>query len=56
MDWPSSAQYDSTITAFAALGVHVNITELDVDVLPPATRGQGADVATRGTASSAANP
>jgi endo-1,4-beta-xylanase len=56
MDWPTSAQYDSTINAFAALGVHVNITELDVDVLPPAVRGQSADVATRGTASTASNP
>lgn len=56
MDWPSTAQYDSTINAFAALGVHVNVTELDVDVLPPAMRGQGADVSTRGAASPAANP
>src|SRR5262249_27579917 len=56
MDWPTVAQYDSTINAFAALGVHVNITELDVDVLPPAVRGQSADVATRGVASAASNP
>ena len=56
MDWPSAAQYDSTINAFAALGVHVNVTELDVDVLPPATRVQGADVSTRAAASPAANP
>ncbi|HEY4305217.1 MAG TPA: endo-1,4-beta-xylanase [Gemmatimonadaceae bacterium] len=56
MDWPSSAQYDSTLNAFAALGVHVNVTELDVDVLPPATRGQGADVATRGAVSPMGNP
>src|SRR6266699_1074902 len=34
MDWPSPAQEDSTIDAFAALGVRVMITELDVDVLP----------------------
>ena len=35
-----SAQLDSTIQAFAALGIKVNVTELDVDVLPrrgPAT-------------------
>jgi endo-1,4-beta-xylanase len=56
MNWPSSAQYDSTINAFAALGVHVNITELDVDVLPAATPGQSADVSARGLASPAANP
>ena len=34
LDWPSPAQEDSTIDAFAALGVRVMITELDVDVLP----------------------
>jgi len=56
MDWPTVVQYDSTFNAFAALGVRVNITELDVDVLPPAVRGQGADVATRGAVSRASNP
>jgi endo-1,4-beta-xylanase len=56
MDWPTAAQYDSTINAFAALGLHVNITELDVDVLPPAMRGQSADVAARGVPSAAVNP
>ena len=35
LDWPTPAQEDSTITAFAALGVRVMITELDIDVLPP---------------------
>jgi endo-1,4-beta-xylanase len=34
LDWPSPPQEDSTIDAFAALGVRVMITELDVDVLP----------------------
>ena len=48
MDWPSVAQVDSTIRALSGAGVKVNITELDVDVLPPATRNQSADVATRG--------
>ena len=45
MDWPSVAEEDSTIRAFAALGVKVNITELDVDVLPQASRNRTADVA-----------
>jgi endo-1,4-beta-xylanase len=56
MDWPSVAQVDSTIRALSGAGVKVNITEFDIDVLPPATRSQGADVATRGQASAAANP
>jgi len=45
LDYPDLAQLDSTITAFAALGVKVMITELDVDVLPRAVRQTGADVA-----------
>jgi endo-1,4-beta-xylanase len=36
MDWPSPAQQDSTIEAFAGAGFRVMITELDVDVLPRA--------------------
>jgi len=56
MAWPTVAQQDSTITAFAALGLKVNITELDVDVLPPVTRGQTADVGTRAGFDPSANP
>jgi len=44
MDWPSAADEDATIAAFSALGVKVNITELDVDVLPRTTK-PGADYA-----------
>ena len=43
MDWPSVAQQDSTIAAFAALGVSVMITELDIDVLP-SSENRNADV------------
>jgi len=43
MDSPSIDQEDAAITAFAKLGIKVNITELDVDVLPRATRDNGAD-------------
>lgn len=34
MDWPTSAQLDSTIKDFAVLGIKIMITELDIDVLP----------------------
>lgn len=34
LDWPSLQEEDEAISAFAALGVRVNISELDVDVLP----------------------
>jgi len=46
MDWPTMAAEDSTISAFAALGVKVAITELDVDVLP--RPGTGAEITARG--------
>jgi endo-1,4-beta-xylanase len=44
MDWPTPADEDATIAAFAELGVKVHITELDVDVLPRTTK-VGADYA-----------
>jgi endo-1,4-beta-xylanase len=44
IDWPSVAQLDTAIAAFAKLGVKVMITELDVDVLPPAMQYRGADI------------
>jgi endo-1,4-beta-xylanase len=44
MDWPTVAQEESTIVAFGQLGVKVCITELDIDVLPPASQHRGADI------------
>jgi endo-1,4-beta-xylanase len=44
MDWPSPAQLDETIEAFSRVGVKVMVTELDMDVLPPATGSQTAEV------------
>ena len=44
MDWPTAGQLDSTIKAFAELGVKVMITELDIDVLPSASMNYGADI------------
>jgi endo-1,4-beta-xylanase len=44
LDWPTTDQLDATITAFAALGVKVMVTELDVDVLPQVIRNGSADV------------
>src|SRR5205809_3855025 len=55
MDWPSPAQEDSTIDAFAGAGFRVMITELAVDGLPRATRAPRADRADT-TASRAALP
>lgn len=44
LTWPSIAQTDETIAAFGRLGVNVAITELDMDVLPPASNQNTADV------------
>ncbi len=45
MNWPSMEQVESTIVEFAKLGVKVNFTELDLDVVPVTQRNQGGDVA-----------
>jgi endo-1,4-beta-xylanase len=44
LDTPSIALVDSSIRMIAATGVKVNVTELDIDVLPAATRNATADV------------
>jgi endo-1,4-beta-xylanase len=56
MEWPSVEQIDATLTAFKALGIKVCVTELDVDVLPRATRRPTADVSTRPEAAPDLNP
>ena len=56
LDWPKPDDIDATIAAFAALQVKVNITELDIDVLPRATRENGADVSLRAEGTAALNP
>jgi endo-1,4-beta-xylanase len=38
MDWPAPQEIDDTINAFAALGIKVMITELDIDLLRPANK------------------
>jgi endo-1,4-beta-xylanase len=56
MDWPTVEQQAATIEAFAALGVKVNITELDVDVLPRTQRQNTADVSATAAATANSNP
>ena len=53
MTWPTLTQQADTIEAFKALGIKVNITEFDVDVLPRNQPGTSADISTTG---SGANP
>jgi endo-1,4-beta-xylanase len=54
--WPTVDQQDATISAFAKLGVKVAISELDIDVLPSATRQQTADVTLNIQQNPALNP
>jgi endo-1,4-beta-xylanase len=44
LTWPTTEQEGAAIAAFGKLGVKVAISELDIDVLPAATRRQTADV------------
>jgi endo-1,4-beta-xylanase len=56
LEWPTIEQQDATITAFEQLGVKVNITELDVTVLPSATRQNTAEVTATAESNPALNP
>jgi endo-1,4-beta-xylanase len=56
LDYPSTGGLDSAVVAFGELGVDVMITELDIDVLPWVTPGQGADLSVRGELSDEVNP
>jgi endo-1,4-beta-xylanase len=56
LDWPSLEQLDATISDFGKMGLKVPMTELDIDVLPPATSQQTADVSLKVAADPALNP
>jgi endo-1,4-beta-xylanase len=44
LNWPPTREIDDAINDFSKLGLKVMITELDVDVLPSATRSHDAEV------------
>jgi endo-1,4-beta-xylanase len=56
LDWPSLDQLDATISEFAKMDLKVSMTELDIDVLPPATSQQTADVTLKIEQNPALNP
>lgn len=56
LDWPSLEEVDATISDLAELGVKVNITELDINVLPQATSGVTAEVTAKAEARPNLNP
>lgn len=56
LDYPALSDYEASIDSFAALGVQVLITELDVNVLPSPEGFGGAEVGQGFDYSSALNP
>jgi endo-1,4-beta-xylanase len=44
LDYPDLKEYEKSIEAFAALGVKVNMTELDLNVLPSPDNFGGAEI------------
>lgn len=56
LDWPTMEQEDATISALAALGVKVAISELDIDVLPAAGHQPTADISYHVAQDSKLNP
>ncbi|WP_111642553.1 endo-1,4-beta-xylanase [Marinimicrobium alkaliphilum] len=46
LDWPDMAEYEASIEAFAAEGMRLHMTELEVDVLPVAWEHSGAEIST----------
>lgn len=56
LNWPTPQAVDEAITMFHRLGVKVNITELDINVLPDAGAGNGADVGLNVASDPALNP
>ena len=56
IDGPDAKTEAATIEAFAALGLQVNISELDVDVLPRTTKSDSADVSMTAAGTAQSNP
>lgn len=56
LDYPKIDEYERSIEAYAALGVKVMITELDMTVLPSPWRQAGANISDSATYQDAMNP
>jgi endo-1,4-beta-xylanase len=56
LGWPKLEEMDQTITDFAALGIKVNITELDIDVLPQAMQPATAEASAHAGDDAKLNP
>src|SRR5690625_4946420 len=44
LDWPDMQEYEASIEAYAAQGMRLHMTELEVDVLPVAWEHTGAEI------------
>lgn len=56
LETPDIKSETETIEAFAALGLKVNISELDVDILPRTTRSDSADISATAAGGTQSNP
>ena len=56
MDYPTDENLKAFIEAARAIGVKVLVTEMDVDILPPAFDYQGADISMRAELRDSLNP
>jgi endo-1,4-beta-xylanase len=56
LEAPTLEAIDQALSAFAGAGVEVLVSELDVDVLPPAYKNQGADLSLNAELSAQLNP
>ena len=56
LEWPGLEEIEKSIVAYAACGVDVHITELDIDVLPREPGMFAADIELRGKLNSKNNP
>lgn len=56
LDWPTDAQLEASIRAFADLGLKVHITELEVDPLPLAFQYTTAEITSRAELRAELNP
>jgi endo-1,4-beta-xylanase len=55
LDYPDMEEWERSVATYAGMGLKVHVTELDVDVLPPAGN-TGADIANRGEYASSNDP
>jgi endo-1,4-beta-xylanase len=56
LDTPTLQAIEASLDTFAAAGVEVLVSEMDVDVLPPANQNQGADLSVNAELSAQLNP